>query len=230
MVQTNDGPRLLIIGGKTGMQPSNCSFTNSVMGFNMKFVLQPELRIKFDPDNKLNKSWVSLESMKSSRANFALTTIDNMVYVFGGISGRGEGKDAHRPAITTTQCEKYDPKIDKWEAYEIKGAPHLAAFGWTTVPPFDKHGDSGRILILGGTDGDLIQEEQYLIDFKAQKCDVYSNPIEQQLAMSKLVYREKDNKLYCIGGFGSVGTNYVRKLEEGAEWQEYERKHSSILA
>ena len=48
--------------------------------------------------------------------------------------------------------------------------------------------------------------------------------------MSKLIYREKENKVYCIGGYGSVGTNYVRKLDENEVWEEFERKHSSIMA
>ena len=212
------------------MNPSSCAFTNSVLGFNMKFILQPELRIKYDPEGKQDKSWISLQSMKCERANFALTAIDNLVYVFGGISSRGEGKNQHRPFIANTVCEKYDPKLDKWETHEIKAAPPLAAFSWTLIPPFDKNGDSSKMLIMGGTDGDLIQEDQYLVDFKAQKCDVYSNSIDQQLAMSKLIYREKENKVYCIGGYGSVGLNYVRSLDEGDEWQEFERKHSSILA
>ena len=117
--------------------------------------------------------------MKCPRANFGLTTIDNMVYVYGGITARGEAKDSHRPMVANVVCEKYDPWQDKWEVHEIKAAPPLAAFSWTLVPPFDKNGDSSKMLIMGGTDGDLIQEDQYLIDFKAQKCDVYSNPIDQ---------------------------------------------------
>lgn len=117
--------------------------------------------------------------MKSPRANFALTTIDNMVYVYGGITARGDGKDSHIPHIATTVCERYDPKLDKWEDFEIKNAPPLAAFSWTLIPPFDKNGDSPKMLIMGGTDGDLIQDNQYIIDFKAQKCDVYDNSIDQ---------------------------------------------------
>lgn len=162
--------------------------------------------------------------MKSPRANFALTVCENLVYVFGGISAR---ESIHRPTITSTICEKYDPNTDKWDEHEIKGAFPLAAFGWTALPPYDNKGESSRILILGGTDGNLIQEDQYIVDFKAQKCDVFANTIDQQLAMSKLVCR--DNKLYCIAGFNSVGVNYERGLDEGSEWKEFQRKHSSIL-
>jgi hypothetical protein len=102
--------------------------------------------------------------MKSPRANFALTVCENLVYVFGGISAR---ESIHRPTITSTICEKYDPNTDKWDEHEIKGAFPLAAFGWTALPPYDNKGESSRILILGGTDGNLIQEDQYIVDFKA---------------------------------------------------------------
>lgn len=124
-------------------------------------------------------------------------------------------------------CERYDPNEDKWEEHEIKGAYPLAAFGWTSLPPFNQNGESSKILILGGSDGSKIQEEQYIIDFKAQKCDELPNTVGQQLAMPKLIYR--DNKLYCIAGFNSIGFNYERDLNDEAEWKESTRKHSLIL-
>ena len=87
--------------------------------------------------------------MKSARANFALTVIDNFVYVYGGIQNRGTGNEVHKP-ITATIAEKYDPITNIWETLEIQGAISLAAFGWTTLDSNDK------ILILGGSDGDTL--------------------------------------------------------------------------
>lgn len=55
------------------------------------------------------------------------------------------------PTLVDTICERYDPKKNAWEEYEIKGAHGLAAFGWTPMGE-----ESGKMLILGGTDGDVI--------------------------------------------------------------------------
>ena len=53
-----------------------------------------------------------------------------MVYVFGGISGQGTGKEAHYPTIADPPIEKYNPMMDKWEVVEIAGTPCIAAFAW----------------------------------------------------------------------------------------------------
>ena len=47
-------------------------------------------------------------------------------------------------------CEKYDPIADTWETVEIEGATPLAAFGWTPLKT------SSQLLVVGGTDGDLL--------------------------------------------------------------------------
>lgn len=110
--------------------------------------------------------------MKSKRANFAHIVMDNLVYVFGGISGTGEGVNSHRPLMCSNPAERYDPKADKWEVLEIPNAPQLAAFSWTRL------GDnSSKIIILGGTDGDLCQETQWTIDFKAKTAEMNSSTI-----------------------------------------------------
>lgn len=83
---------------------------------------------------------------------------------------------------------------------KVEGVPHLAAFAWTP-----KGVNTGKMLVLGGTDGNLIQESSYEIDFKAGTCTELSQMFEQSFAMSKLVYREKSNKLFVYGGYGSGG-------------------------
>ena len=98
--------------------------------------------------------------MKENRANFGLTVCGNIVYVFGGISGRGEGKESHFPTMAKT-IEGYDPTNDAWMPFEIEGAPNYGAFGYTPLPPND-----GRIMILGGSDGEIVQEESWIIDFE----------------------------------------------------------------
>jgi hypothetical protein len=47
--------------------------------------------------------------------------------------------------------------------------------------------------------------------------------------MGKLVYRPKANKIYSIGGYGSGGQNYQKKLDSSATWDEFERSHVALL-
>lgn len=44
--------------------------------------------------------------------------------------------------------------------------------------------------------------------------------------MNKLFYR--NGYVYSIGGYGSGGVNYFRKLQDGSEWTEFERTHTSL--
>jgi N-acetylneuraminic acid mutarotase len=53
--------------------------------------------------------------MNAARANFAHVVLDNLVYVFGGISGRNAEPEEHLPIITNTIAEKYDPVANNWE-------------------------------------------------------------------------------------------------------------------
>jgi N-acetylneuraminic acid mutarotase len=48
-------------------------------------------------------------------------------------------------------AEKYDPAQDKWESIEIAGGTPVGCFGFCPLAP-----NSGEILILGGTDGDML--------------------------------------------------------------------------
>ena len=142
---------LLVIGGKEGTHQSDCQYSASVLGFDLKLVFEPWLKAS-SADAADAHCWRSLAPMKSARANFACIVVDNLVYAFGGIQGRGTGESAHVPALATIVSERYDPQQDAWEEFEVKGASPLAAFGWTTLAP-----ESGQLLILGGTDGDVLQ-------------------------------------------------------------------------
>ena len=59
--------------------------------------------------------------------------VDNTVYAFGGISGRGAGAENHIPMISNIIAEKYDVNSDAWEEIAIEGAIPVAAFGWTQL-------------------------------------------------------------------------------------------------
>ena len=155
--------QLLVIGGKVGSHQASCSCTTSVIGIDLKFVLSPWLADKMGESGQV--SWQMLSPMIKARANFAHCVVDNLVFVFGGISGNGKGKQSHFPVLASPAIERYSPATDKWEEINIEGAPQLAAFAWTS-----KGANSGQILVLGGTDGTIIQESAYEIDFKNGKC------------------------------------------------------------
>ena len=83
------------------------------------------------------------------------------------------------------------------------------------------------MLIMGGTDGDLLQEDASIIIFKDQKLEKQKNYVECQVAESKLVFNNKSNKTYCFGGFNSGGTNYCKKGD--SKWEECQ-SHAGVMS
>lgn len=113
--------------------------------------------------------------------------------------------------------------MNKWESIEINNAPSIAAFGWTTIGP---KGD--KMLIVGGTDGYVIQQETWTIDFKNLTATM-GTQFDYQITMNKLIHRPKDNTVYCFGGYNSMGENYMMDLKQKEpEWESYERKHTAL--
>ena len=76
----------------------------------------------------------------------------------------------------------------------------LAAFGWTPL-------DDDSMLIVGGTDGELLQENSWTIDFKYRVATM-SSSVDSQVAMNK-VFKRGDH-VYSFGGFGSSGMHFHR--------------------
>lgn len=91
-----------------------------------------------------------------------MIALSNLIYVYGGISGSGEGTEAHHPVLAQEVIERYTPKIDKWEPIKIAAAPRIAAFSWTRLT------NDAEIAILGGTNGEIATEEFMIIDFNAE--------------------------------------------------------------
>jgi len=105
-----------------------------------------------------------MEPMKEARANFMLTVIDNKVYVYGGISGRGtEDEKRHVPIMAESVCEVYDPVANTWTSLEMEGAFPIADFGATQLK------EPTQFLIFGGTDGCMLTSNTYIVDFAAKK-------------------------------------------------------------
>ena len=100
----------------------------------------------------VTSSWIECAPMKCARSNFAMVGLTNFVYVFGGISGCGEGAEAHHPVLAQQIIERYQPKADVWDPINIATAPSLAAFAWTRLG--SKPEDS-KIVVFGGSNGDI---------------------------------------------------------------------------
>ena len=98
--------------------------------------------------------------MSVERACFSHIVIDNKVYVFGGISVQSKTKkNTHVPIVSEPNTERYDPKLDKWEKIDIKDSPSLGSFSWSKI-------NQNQIFILGGTNGDVMENYSWIIDFK----------------------------------------------------------------
>mmetsp|Transcript_17851 Transcript_17851/g.30293 ORF Transcript_17851/g.30293 Transcript_17851/m.30293 type:complete len:381 (-) Transcript_17851:148-1290(-) len=243
IVNTPEGKRLLLIGGKIGNSISTCQCTDSVIGFDLKYILQPGLREraktdkqfrqKFDKAGQYRKlEWKNLAPMKSARSNFAHSIFKDKVFVYGGIKGSSKGDQSHYPDMSSPLCEVYDAVKNEWTEVVLDGARPLAFFGYSKLTPV---GD--KIILVGGSDGDLMEQSTFVINFAAKKMSTINDDIGFQTGMSKVIYDQKTKCLYSFGGFGSGGLVYHAKLVTNedcsevkfeGEWQEHPKNHLSI--
>ena len=106
--------------------------------------------------------------------------LNNYIYAYGGISGCGQGAEAHHPVLASVNVECYTVPSDSWSTVTINMAPRLAAFSWCQM------GDSSSIAVVGGTNGDIMSDETCIIDFQAST--VQSSGFEFNTSMGKLCY------------------------------------------
>ena len=76
---------MIVMGGKVGKTQSTASFTKSVLGIDMKLIYSPWLEDKLG--QAAPQEWMTIPSMNQERACFAHLVIENLIYVYGGISG-----------------------------------------------------------------------------------------------------------------------------------------------
>lgn len=157
-----------------------------------------------------------------------MVALSNFVYVYGGISGAGEGNQAHHPVLAQEVIERYTPKIDKWEPIKIAAIPRLAAFSWTRLNTRPGHADEAKIAILGGTNGDIATEEFMLIDFTAETAMQKQTNFEFNTCMGTMFFHEGSETLYHIGGMGSNGVDYKMKMGD-TKWQQIDKNHSVVM-
>ena len=148
--------------------------------------------------------------------------LNNYVYVYGGISGSGEGEQAHHPVLASVNVERFTVAGDSWATETINMAPKLAAFSWCQM------GDSSSIAIVGGTNGDIMTDETFVIDFTAGT--VQQSGFEFNTSMGKMCYQQSNRTLFHIGGMNSEGVDYQVAIDnEARKWTENGKNHSLVL-
>ena len=175
------------------------------------------LQTVFRPGSGPNHEFEQVAPMLHNRASFACLALKNFVYVFGGMSGA----NGHEP-IMAPPIERYMPLKNEWEEMKINGAPRLSAFSWCPLSS-----DEGQIVVLGGSDGCLLCQDLYIVDFKAETCMHQNTDFEFSTGSGHLVFRPKENMLYHMGGFNSEGVNYFTKMGDNA-WREDKRSHTNV--
>ena len=146
----------------------------------------------------------------------------NFIYVYGGISGSGQGQQAHFPELAQITVEQYTIASDVWSTIAISTAPKLAAFSWCQM------GDTAQLAIVGGTNGDIQSDEMYIMDLQAGT--VQSSSFEFNTSMGLMSYNQRTNTLYHIGGMNSDGVDYKVTLDDAERrWTEIDHNHSLVL-
>lgn len=126
--------------------------------------------------------------------------------------------------MTKTIIEKYQPTLDVWTEISIPNVPSLAAFSWTST-------DDGRLIILGGSDGNILTSDLIILNFSKDTPSVQhkNTDFEFSTGMGHLIYREKSNELHHIGGFNSFGVNYYLKMDE-TNWQSSNFSYTHVIS
>lgn len=207
IVKNKDGnPMLLVFGGRVGTNLDDCDYSSSVIGLDLKEVVKGDA-----PASK----WTDLKPMSTARTSFAHTVIDNKVYVFGGISAKQEveinGSKIMAPVMSTPVSEVYDPVSDTWEEVKleaffndrkIEGFGGLAAFGWTKI--------KSSLLIVGGSNGDLLTDSVWKVNFKNNTIKHEGEPMTDNIGMCGVIYNSEDKNTYIYGGINTAGRKFQR--------------------
>lgn len=101
---------------------------------------------------------------------------------------------------------------------KIPNTPSLAAFSWCVTK-------DSNLIILGGSDGNLLNSDLFIIDVLQETCDYKQTNFEFCTGMGHLML--VNDELYHIGGFNSFGVNYKMKMGTG-EWQAIQSSHSNV--
>lgn len=216
ILRTNNAWTLFVAGGKN---KQNWLASTEKLDLTPYFKKGLTVRNKEGIVESLQSTWVQTAPMLSARANFAMVAIKDSVYAIGGIAGR-QSAEAHR-ALLSNPVERYTVSTDKWEQLSIANLPALAAFAWTPL------GDSGKIAILGGTNGSIMQDEVLVVDLKKETVENLPAAYPFFTGLGHLAFREQEKTLYSFGGVNSQGVNYTLRLDD-KEWQQSGKQHTVV--
>ena len=89
-------------------------------------------------------------------------------------------------------------------------------------------GDTAQIAVVGGTNGDIMSDEMYIIHL--EDGTVQSSSFEFNTSMGTMCYQASKEKLYHIGGMNSEGIDFEVKLDSSERnWSEIQKNHSLVL-
>lgn len=160
--------------------------------------------------------------MQNARSNFAMIALRNYIYVYGGISGAGDGERSHVPNLSQVVIERYLIAGDSWETVQVSAVPKLAAFSWCQM------GDSAQIAVVGGTNGDIMSDETNVIDL--QDGTVQTSSFEFNTSMGAMCYQASKQRLFHMGGMNSEGIDFSVTLDNPErKWNEVDKNHSLVL-
>jgi hypothetical protein len=115
--------------------------------------------------------------------------------------------------------EQYIPRENIWKTISIDNTPSLGAFSWCVA--------GRKLIVLGGTDGNLLSSDIFELSFKDRTCEYKPSNFEFSTGMGHLLFRSAQNELYHIGGFNSDGTNYSCQMSD-LEWDPLTSAHSIV--
>ena len=148
-----------------------------------------------------SEGWSELSSMPGPRGEMKGASLDDGIYVPGGLVGQGDSTD---------RFERYDPEADEWT--ELAPMPE----------PRNHHatvGVGGRIFVFGGNDdfGGPPQDDAFAYDPEADEWGKRSSTPDGRWGNDAAVY---DGRVYVVGGDYREGPLDVLVYDpEGDEWE-----------
>ncbi|XP_053553825.1 kelch-like protein 28 isoform X1 [Bombina bombina] len=184
--QPRCAPKVLCaVGGKAGL-----------------FACLDSMEMYFPQDN----SWIGLAPLGSPRYEFALCTLDQKLYVVGGIATHMRQGINYRKHENSVEC--WDPVTNTWTALE-RMTECRSTLGAVAL--------AGELYALGGYDGQscLQSVEKYIP--KAKEWQPVAPMIKTRSCFAGAVL---DGMIYAIGGYGPAHMNSVERYDPSKDsWE-----------
>ncbi|OCT68311.1 kelch-like protein 28 [Xenopus laevis] len=184
--QPRCAPKVLCaVGGKAGL-----------------FACLESMEMYFPQDD----SWIGLAPLGSPRYEFGLCTLDQKVYVVGGIATHMRQGINYRKHENSVEC--WDPVTNKWTSIERMNECR-STLGAVVL--------AGEMYALGGYDGQscLLSVEKYIP--KAKEWHPVAPMIKTRSCFAGAVL---DGMIYAIGGYGPAHMNSVERYDPSRDsWE-----------